>query len=324
MDKLVVKTEESAGREGGMDIPVIIAAYKRHMKARGYAPKTLECYAFGLKQFTVYLQILQITDLRQVTREIIHDYHGSVMALNLATESKAIRIRAVKRLFEYLVDSHRLLINPAEGIVETSRKHRPIGTVLTVNEIKRLLDQPNLSTAIGIRDRTAMELLYATGIRSNELLNLHVYDIDIKERIVYVKTAKGGRQRVVPMSEAAAGYMKEYIDKIRPKHAKKHPKERRLFLTNEGHPLTWNAIRVQIDGYRRNAGINKTVGLHVFRRTCATHMLLNGADIRYVQKLLGHKNLKTTQQYTRVMPVDIKQMHDKMHPNQKEAPESGD
>ncbi len=306
-----------------MDVDLIIAAYKRHMKARGYAPKTLDCYAFGLKQFTAYLRVVPITDLRQVTREIINDYHASVMALDLATESKAIRIRAVKRLFEYLTETHRLLINPAEGIVEISRKHRPIGTVLTTNEMKLLLDQPNLSTAIGIRDRAVMELLYSTGIRSEEMLSLHVYDIDIKERIVYVKKAKGGRQRVVPMSEAAARYVKEYIDKIRPRHARKHPKERRLFLTHEGHPLTWNAIRVQIDGYRRNAGIKKSVGLHVFRRTCATHMLLNGADIRYVQKLLGHKNLKTTQQYTKVMPVDVKQMHDKTHPNRGEGLKSG-
>ena len=298
-----------------MDITVIIVEYKRHMKTRGYAQNTLAGYDYGLRQFAAYLQTLAITDLRRVTREIIHDYHASVMDLGLAMESKAIRIRAVKRLFEYLTESNRLLINPAEGIRETYRKNRPMGTVLTINEMKRLLDQPNLSTNTGIRDKTVMVILYATGIRANELLNLHVYDIDIRDRVIYVRKGKGGRQRVVAMGETAARYVKEYTEKVRPRHAGKHPKERKLFLTVEGNPLTRNSILARVHGYGKSAGIKKSIGLHAFRRTCATHMLLNGADIRYVQKLLGHKYLKTTQYYTKVMPVDVKNMHDKTHPN---------
>jgi len=298
-----------------LDITVVIVEYKRHMKARGYAQNTLACYDYGLRQFAAYLKRADITDLRRVTRDIILDYHASVMDLGLAMESRAIRIRAVKRLFEYLVESNRLLINPAEGIRETYRKNRPMGTVLTINEMKRILDQPNLSMNTGIRDKAVMEILYATGIRANELLNLNVYDIDIRDRVIYVRKGKGGRQRVVPMGGTAARWVKEYIEKVRPRHAAKHPKERKLFLTVEGNPLTRNSILARVHGYAKSAGIGKSCGLHAFRRTCATHMLLNGADIRYVQKLLGHKYLKTTQYYTKVMPVDVKKMHEKTHPN---------
>ena len=110
-------------------------------------------------------------------------------------------------------------------------------------------------------------------------------------------------------------YIKEYLEKIRPRHAQKNPKERKLFLSNEGLPLTWGAIRIKLDCYRKKAGIEKPVGMHAFRRSCATHMLQKGADIRYIQKLLGHKYLKTTQAYTKVMPVDIKKTHEKTHPD---------
>jgi len=142
-----------------------------------------------------------------------------------------------------------------------------------------------------------------------------VYDVDLKDQVLFIRKGKGKRQRVVPFGTSAANYIKEYLEKVRPRHTKKHPKERRLFLTVEGLPMTWNAIKAKLHDYRKLAGINYPIGLHTFRRTCATHMLQNGADIRYIQKLLGHKYLKTTQQYTKIMPVDVKKTHNNTHPN---------
>ena len=297
-----------------MDIIVTITEFKRHMQIRGYAEKTIELYSWGLECFRQYLKERHIDDLRKVSRQTIEDYQAQVMTQPLAMETKATKIRALKRLFESLEENHQLLINPTEGIVETSRKGRKIGPVLTIEEMKRLLDQPNVSLAVQIRDKAIMEVMYSTGIRSNELLSLQVYDVDLRDKVLYIRKGKGKRQRVVPLGKRAVQYLREYLEKIRPRHARKNPKERALFLSNRGLSLTWNAMRANINQYQQKAGIKKRVGLHTFRRSCATHMLQQGADIRYIQKLLGHKYLSTTQAYTKVIPVDLKQTHNRTHP----------
>jgi integrase/recombinase XerD len=212
------------------------------------------------------------------------------------------------------MDNNNLLINPAEGIVETNRTNRKIGSTLTVTEMQHLLDTPNLSLRTGIRDKAVLELLYCTAIRKNELLNLEVYHADRKDKVLYVRKAKGRKQRVVPLGNNAAKYLKEYLEKIRPHYAKKNPKERKLFLSNAGLPLTGGALQCLIRTSRIAAGIKKPVSAHAFRRSCATHLIQQGADVRYVQKLLGHSRLKTTQFYTKVMPVEVKQTHEKTHP----------
>ena len=234
-----------------------------------------------------------------------------------AGETKALSIRAVKRLFEHLVESHQLLINPAEGLVETCRQYRKIGTVLSQSEMQSLLAQPNLSLRSQIRDKAVLEVLYATGMRIGELVNVEVYHVDLKDQVIYIRKGKGKKQRVVPLGKTACHWLWEYLEKIRPHYAKKNPKERRLFLTNSGRLLTGNNIRAFLRYYCKKAGINKTISPHTFRRTCATHLIQQGADIRYVQQLLGHTYLKTTQYYTKVLPVEVKATHNKTHPNVK-------
>jgi integrase/recombinase XerD len=297
-----------------MDVIVTIAEYKNHLKVRGYAPSSIACYSRGIDLFCAYLQERQINDIRAVTKQIIFDYQAKIMERPIEMESKALEIRPVKRLFEYLMDNNNLLINPAEGIVETNRTNRKIGSTLTVTEMQHLLDTPNLSLRTGIRDKAVLELLYCTAIRKNELLNLEVYHADLKDKVLYVRKAKGRKQRVVPLGNNAAKYLKEYLEKIRPHYAKKNPKERKLFLSNAGLPLTGGALQCLIRTSRIAAGIKKPVSAHAFRRSCATHLIQQGADVRYVQKLLGHSRLKTTQFYTKVMPVEVKQTHEKTHP----------
>ena len=300
-----------------MDILTTIADFKNHLKALGYAESTLESYRKNLDLFCRYLQGLEVADIRKITHALICDYQQTVMAQPIAMESKALKLRPVKRLFEYLVKTHKLLINPTEGIVETCRKNRKIGLVLTVEEVKKQLDQPNLSLRTGIRDRAIMEVLYATAIRLDELLALVVYHVDLKDKVLYIRKGKGKKQRVVPLGKPAALWLREYLEKIRPWYAKKNPKERKLFLNHSGLAMTAPNLRVNLRKYRDCAGIKKPVSPHTFRRSCATHLLQNGADIRYIQKLLGHRHLKTTQAYTKVMPVEIKKTHNKTHPGVK-------
>jgi integrase/recombinase XerD len=181
--------------------------------------------------------------------------------------------------------------------------------------MQKLLVQPNLSLRTGIRDRAVMEVLYSSAVRLDELLHLEVYHVDLTDKVLFIRKGKGRRQRVVPLGKPAALYLKEYLTHIRPHWVKKHPQQRRLFLTHGGLPLTGNTVRSFIRRYRLAAGIHKPVSPHTFRRSCATHLVQQGADIRHVQKLLGHADLKTTQIYARLMPADVKQTHNRTHPN---------
>jgi site-specific recombinase XerD len=297
-----------------MNIQTTITEFKQHLKARNYAEKTIEGYGKGLEWFAAFLSEQGIDDLRKVSREVMATYQEKVQAQPIAMETKALKIRPIKRLFENLVERNLLLINPTEGMIETCRKNRKIGTVLTVEEIQLLLDQPNLSLKTDIRDRAILEVFYSTGIRLDELINLEVYHADLKDQVLYIRKAKGRKQRVVPLGKSACRILKEYLEKIRPYHAKKNPKERRLFINHSGLVMTPEAIRQILRKHRLDAGIRKSVSPHTLRRTCATHLIQQGADIRYVQELLGHSRLSTTHIYTKVMPKEVKEMHDTYHP----------
>lgn len=303
-----------------MNIPTTIIEFKNHLKAAGYSEKTIEGYGKGLEWFAVFLSEQGIDDLRKVSREVMAAYQEKVQAQPIAMESKALKIRPIKRLFEYLVERNFLLINPTEGMIETCRRNRKIGTVLTMEEMQLLLNQPNLSLKTDIRDRAILEVFYSTGIRLDELINLEVYHADLKDQILYIRKAKGRKQRVVPLGKSASKYLREYLEKIRPYYAKKNPRERRLFINHSGLAMTPEAIRQIIRKHRIDAGIKKSVSPHTLRRTCATHLVQQGADIRYVQELLGHSHLSTTQIYTKVMPIEVKEMHDTYHPGKVLSP----
>jgi integrase/recombinase XerD len=300
-----------------LDMLKTVTEYKLQLQTRGYAKGTIEGYRKRLDQFTEWLTDRSISDIKQITRQTIADYQEHVMNQDNAMETKALKIRAVKRLFEYLEETHQLLVNPTEGIVETCRKNRKIGQVLTMDEVKRLMQQPNLSLKTHIRDRAIMEVLYSTAIRLDELIHLEIYHADFRDKVLYIRKGKGNKQRVVPIGKTAAGYLREYLEKVRPFYARKNPRERKIFLLNTGQPMTPESVRGILFKYRKQAGIKKSASPHTMRRSCATHLMQNGADIRYIQKLLGHRNLRTTQTYTKVMPVEVKKTHESTHPGVK-------
>ena len=301
-----------------MDIIVIITEFKHKLKAIGYADTTIKSYVYNLNWFIKHLKEKSITDVRKVNHQTILDYQEMVMKKPYAQESKALRLRPVKRLFEHLVNTHKLLINPTDTIIETNRKNRKIGPVLTMEEINLLMQQPNLSLKPHIRNRAIMEMLYSTGIRINELVNLEVYHVELQEKMLYIRKGKGRKQRVVPLGKNAIQYLKEYLEHIRPWWTRTNKKERILFLNHSGKPLTGSSVRGFLREYRISAGIKKTVSPHTLRRTCASHLLQQGADIVYIKELLGHARLTTTQFYTKVTPVDIKKSHNKAHPGIKD------
>ena len=287
-----------------------------HLKASGFSEHTLISYRRNLDWFMRHLDKHGIVNIRNVTRQVILNYRDTVMTEDNAPETKALKIRAVRRLFDHLVRSHKLLINPAQGIGTIRANSGKLQTVLTIQETKRLLKQPD-ATPIGIRNKTVLSVMYATGIRLDELLNLILHDADLKDRVLYIRRGKGSKDRVVPLGKRASEHLSGYISSVRPYLANKNRKEEKLFLNRSGHPLGGGSVRSFLRNYRISAGINKTVSPHTLRRTCATHLLQQGADIRYIQKLLGHQRLETTQAYTRVMPVEVKTTHDATHPGVK-------
>lgn len=297
-----------------MDILTTIAEYKKHLQAVGYAAATIDSYRKNLDLFRRYLENTRITDFRKVNHQTILDYQSLVMAQPVAMETKALKIRPVKRLFEHLIATHKLLVNPCDGIVETRRKYRKIGPVLNMEEVQQLMQQPDLSHNVGIRDRAVMEVLYATAIRLDELLALDVHHVDLVDKTLFVRKAKGGHQRALPLGKTAAKHLKMYIKKVRPHYARHNRKERRLWLNHHGRALSKESVRGALRTYRLAADITRPVTPHTFRRSCATHLLQQGVDIRYIQKLLGHRSLKTTQVYTKVLPVEVKQTHKRTHP----------
>lgn len=305
-----------------MDITVTIIEFKKHLKAAGYAESTIKAYCYWLREFEKYLEKRGIEDFRKVTRGEILDYQEKVMSEPLAPETRAVKLRPVKRIFEYMEQSHRLLVNPAEGLSEIRGTKKRIKAVLSHDEIRKLLSQAGAGSGTSVRNRAVMELMYSAGIRVGELVSLEVCDPDFDSRVLHIRRGKGSKDRVVPLGKSAAGHLEIYLREVRPVFAKGKPGEKHLFLGGSGSPLTSNNIRAFLRRYRIKAGIDKPVSPHGFRRTCATHMLGQGADIRHIQELLGHKRLKSTQEYTKIIPADVKKTHEKTHPG-KELDQDG-
>jgi integrase/recombinase XerD len=302
----------------------LLFAFMEHMKVRNYAKATMTAYSRYLRTFLDYLRENNITDLKQVTRDILTAYQVKLMEMKAKGENTlatvSIKIRALKRFFEYLESSNHILINPAEHIKEPKKETRLPRAVLTEDEARKILEAPNLSTMTGIRDRTIMEVFYSTGIRLAELMNITVYDCDLHGGMLRVK-GKFSKDRVVPLGKHAVRFLKEYITRVRPCHTKNNKAIRNLFVNQTGQPLASQTIQQQVRNYAKKAGIKKHVTPHVFRHTFATQLVKNGADIRAVQKMLGHSRLSVTHIYTRVAGVDVKKTHRESHPREKDKAE---
>ncbi|MBC7106013.1 MAG: tyrosine recombinase, partial [Firmicutes bacterium] len=195
--------------------------------------------------------------------------------------------------------------------VPSPRRGLKLPQVLTVGEVDRLLAQARPSTPTGLRDRAMLELLYATGLRVSELVELRLADVNLAQG--YVRClGKGQRERVVPFGSVAAAHLRSYLAEVRPRLAgRRNPY---LFVNRRGRPLSRQALWKLIRKYALRAGIAKTIGPHVLRHSFATHLLENGADLRTVQELLGHADISTTQIYTHVSAAHLREVYARAHP----------
>ena len=296
--------------------------FTEHLKVKNYSSQTIRPYSSQLRGFLDHLSQIGITDVRSVTKEILLDYQATIteekISRGLGFSFVASRIRAVKRFFEYLEHSGHILINPAEHIKEPQKESRLPKVVLTEEEAHRILGQPNLSTAIGIRDRAVLEVFYSTGIRLEEMMNLTIFDCDLQGGLLRVNNGKGSKDRVVPLGKHAVRFLKEYITQVRPSHTVMNKQLKTLFVNQWGAPLSKQIIDILVRNYVKRARIAKHVTPHTFRHTFATELVRNGADIVSVSKMMGHSDVRITQVYIRVAGIEVKNTHSESHPREKD------
>ncbi|WP_158755830.1 tyrosine-type recombinase/integrase [Dyella sp. S184] len=295
-----------------------ITNFIAYLRLSPYSPKTVHAYADQLKPFAAWLVEQRIDDLRTVTRAHIGSYQAHVRQEPIQRETQALRLRAVKRLYQYLITDGRLLLDPTEGVKEISRRRALPRPILGPREMKRLLAAPDTTTPLGIRDRALLEVFYATGVRVGELEKVQVQDVDRTLQTMHIRFAKGGTPRVVPLGHHAVQWLSTYLDQVRPKMVKARPFERALFVVRGGRPLGQAQTRTLLHRYCQVAHLRKTVTPHILRHSCATHLLRAGANLRAIQELLGHSRLVSTTIYTRVAPMEVKAMHQRYHPGNAE------
>ena len=292
-------------------------AFIEGLRVRSYSAATLDGRSRGLGVFFRFLSSRGMDDVREVTRELIREYQLWLSSQSWRTQTVHSRIIVVRMFFEYLEKTDAILLNPCVGMILPKLEDRLPRNVLTPAEARAVLDAPDTQTRQGIRDKAILELFYSTGIRLEEMIKLTIYDVDFRNGFVRVNQGKFAKDRVVPMGRKASAYVKEYLQKVRSVWAGKD--ERALWLSAiEPHaPLKKQAIAVSVRRYGRVAGIGKSVSPHVWRHTCATHLVAGGSNLVYVQQLLGHRSLGTTQIYTRVAVPEVKATFRRSHPRAK-------
>jgi integrase/recombinase XerD len=294
-----------------------LAAFVERLKVLRYSPATLASREQSLRKFFQWLG--ENADVRDVSKQTVRDFQEWLLG-RYATNTAHVHLISLRRFFEHLEKTDALLVNPCEGVPLPKMEDRLPRNILTPEEVKRILDAPDVKTKKGIRDKAILETFYSTGIRLEEMSRLTVHDVDLSG-YVRVNRGKGAKDRVVPLGVTAADCVREYLERVRVEWAKDNPDERALWLSWRWphQPLKKQIISVTLRQYAKATGLTKSASPHVWRHTCATHLVSNGANIAYAQLLLGHRTLRTTQIYTRVSVPEIKVTHAQTHPRKNET-----
>jgi len=285
------------------------------------SPATIKSYRWYVGKFLDYLHGQGIIYPGQLTPEIFQGYHLSIyLGGGNGGRRGAARINPylvpVKSFMDYLKSEEILEGDPTRKL-RLAREPRLIPKeILSREEMVALIEAPDISTVLGYRDRTIMELLYSTAIRRNECRELSVMDVDFDEGLIRVM-GKGQRERIAPVGRIALAFLDHYVRSVR-QHLVDNPAETHLFVSALGRQISRNVIGTLVGKYARQVGISKRVTPHTFRHTCATHMLRNRADIRHIQAMLGHASLSSTQVYTHVSVTDLREVLSKYHPREQD------
>lgn len=279
----------------------------------GLSKNTQLAYLRDLRLLLKSLQLKADEELLQVSRQQLIAYLVRLKQEGRAASTVARKLASIKAFYRFLTAERYIRRNPAE-VLEAASRGLHLPKVLSVQEVERLLDEPNLGTLDGYRDKTMLELLYATGMRVSELVNVPVKNVDLKMQYVIVM-GKGSKERMLPLGRTALHYLEHYLTVVRPQLLHGKPdKAAELFVTGWGGPMTRERFYEIIVAYGKSAGISKRVTPHMLRHSFATHLLNNGTDLRIVQELLGHADISTTQIYTHLDVERLREVYDKAHP----------
>lgn len=275
---------------------------------QGLSDNTVKAYATDLKHFSSWLGSNPIS---QVSKADISNYLAQRFQQGSSASSSARLLSTLRQYYGYLIRTGQRLDDPCSGI-KAPRLGKLLPEIFSEDEVNQLLDAPPDDTALGLRDKTMLELLYATGMRVSELVGLNVHEINFNQGFVRI-TGKGQKERLIPIGEQALDWLDRYFSESRPTLLKmRHSDD--VFVTKRGSGMTRQAFWYLIKRYGLQAGITRHFSPHTLRHAFATHLLNNGADLRAVQLLLGHSDLSTTQIYTHVADQRLKSLHAQYHP----------
>jgi len=278
---------------------------------KNLSENTLASYKFDLERLSSYLSQRKIENIADIKPELLHAYVRELFDIGFAATSIQRTLSSLRAFFAFAVSEGHVASDPTE-LLESPKSSRYLPAVLTVEEIIRVFDSINTKKRGGIRDRAMLETLYATGMRVSELAAFTLEQIMASEGLVRV-FGKGSKERLVPIGDMALSWIDDYCKTERPLYSKSHS-DSTVFLNRRGTGLSRMAIWKIIQRHVKAAGIVKHVSPHTFRHSFATHLLEGGADLRAVQEMLGHANIVTTEIYTHVNSVYLKEVHRSFHP----------
>lgn len=291
----------------------------QHCKVINMSKNTIHSREIYLRRFIKWCDERGLIKAQEITRPILERYQRHLFLTRkpdgspLSVSGQLSYLNAIRALFKWLTRQNYILYNPASDLELPKASKRLPRHVLSAGDAEAILNQPDTNTITGIRDRAVMEVLYSTGMRRNELTNLKTTDIDIERGTILIRHGKGDKDRMIPIGQRAIDWIEKYLNEVRPQLAI-GMSENILFLNTYGEELGLTWLSRIVKKYIEQADINKTGSCHLFRHTMATLMLENGADIRYIQAMLGHAKLDTTQIYTQVSIRKLKDIHTATHP----------
>ena len=278
---------------------------------KGLSQNTVSAYRSDLQAFVYWLEQKE-KQINEVRREHILSYLSSEIDRGKKTKTIARTLSCLRTFFKFLRRENYISSDPTLR-VDSPKLGRMLPNSLSETDVDMLLAAPDLSNAVGFRDRTMLEVLYACGLRVSELVELKLSDLNLKQGVIRI-LGKGSKERLIPVGDEAIAWLNTYISDTRLNLVKRNLSEDIVFPNNRGVKMTRQAFWHRLKIHTRKAGISKNLSPHTLRHAFATHLLNHGADLRVVQLLLGHTNLSTTQIYTHVAQFRLKELHERHHP----------
>ena len=306
-------TQPAIADQGSAQSDALLDTFLVHLTVeKGLTPRTAEVYGRDLHRFYQYLSTQDISDIRQAGSRHVVGFLSVLHKQGISTRTQSRVLTALRGLYRFLQRENELSGKNPTALLHLPKFGRPLPHVPSQEQVNALLSVPDAATPLGMRNQTMLEVLYATGLRVSELVQLTVSQVNREAGFVRVR-GKGNRERLVPLGTQALSQLQRYLDTVRPGLLKQRSSDY-IFLTRSGKPLTRQAFWYITKRYAKQSPEGSPLYPHSFRHAFATHLLEGGADLRAVQSMLGHVDIATTQIYTHVASARLREVHRKYHP----------